>query len=134
MYMQFVILSFLSIVAYIAGFVLILRVSPRLLGVPFDEPKFMGLAILDILGAILMFGAVVVTFAIFNGAFPVRVLDFVFLAGIFVVAARVILHSFQPPAHILRNSHRVSRIVSAAYGIFLLVASVVYIIQLFTAS
>lgn len=132
--MQFVILSFLSIIAYIVGLVLILRVTPRLLGVAFDEPKFMGLAILDILGAILMFSAVVVTFAIFNGAFPVRVLDFVFLVGILAVSARVAFYSFQPPAHILRTSHRVSRVVSAAYGVFLVVASIFYIIQLFTAS
>lgn len=132
--MQLVILSLLSIIAYIGGLVLILRISPRLLGAAFDEPRFMGLAILEILGAILMFGAVVITFAVFNGVFPIRVLDFVFLVGIFIVSARVALYSFQPPAHMLRRTHRVSRIITATFGIFLALAAIFYVIQLFTAS
>src|SRR6185312_6777173 len=77
-----------SIVAYVGGLMIILRVTPRLLQRKFDEGLFMGMAALNVLGALLIFSAVVITLAIFSGALAVRVLDFLLLLGVLILAGR----------------------------------------------
>jgi hypothetical protein len=116
-----------SIVVYVGGLVIIVRVTPRLLLHSFDEMFFMGGAALDILGALLVFGAIVLTFAMFNGAFPVRVLDFLLLLGILAVTARTALYCIRPRM----GATPVSRALTGGYGFLLAAASIFYIVQLF---
>ena len=103
--------------------------TPRLLSHTFDEMFFMGAAALDILGALLAFGAIVLTFALFNGAFPIRVLNFLLLLGILLVTARTALYCIRPRA----GASAVSRALTGGYGFFLAAASVFYIVQIFVS-
>ncbi len=116
-----------SLVAYVGGLVIVVRVTPSLLSHTFDEMFFMGGAALDILGALLAFGAIVLTFAMFNGAFPVRVLNFLLLLGVLAVAVRTALYCIRPRV----GTTAVSRALTGGYGFFLAVASVFYIVQIF---
>lgn len=117
-----------SIVAYVGGLVIVVRVTPRLLMHSFDEVFFMGGAVLDILGALLAFGAIVLTFIMFNGAFPIRVLNFLLLVGILAVTVRTALYCIRPRV----GTTALSRALTGGYGFFLAVASVFYIVQIFT--
>ncbi len=119
----------LSIIAYVGGLIIIMRMTPRLLLHTFDEMFFMGAAALDILGALLAFGAIVLTFSLFNGAFPIRVLNFLLLLGILVVTARTALYCIRPRA----GASAVSRALTGGYGFFLAAASVFYIVQIFVS-
>jgi hypothetical protein len=110
---------------------MIMRITPLLLPRSFDELWFTGIAVIDIIGAILAFGAVVVTYSLFSGAFAVRVLDFLLLVGIAFAAGRTALTCFR--AHAGTQTLLVSRITATGYGIFLAVAAVYYIIQLFVS-
>ena len=127
--MQNVLWVLVSIIAYIGGLVIVWRMTPRLLSHSFDEVFFVGYAALDIMGALLTFGAVVLTFALFNGAFPVRVLNFLFLLGIFLVTMRTALYCVRPRV----GASAVSRTLTGCYSFFLAAAAVFYIIQLFVA-
>ncbi len=117
----------LSIVAYVGGMLIIWRMTPRLLAHSFDEMVFMGFAALDILGALLVFGAIVLIFAMFNGAFPVRVLNFLLLVGILAVTVRTALYCVRPRV----GTTAVSRALTGGYSFFLSIAAVFYIVQLF---
>ncbi len=117
-----------SIVAYVGGLVIVVRVTPRLLTHSFDEVFFMGGAVLDILGALLAFGAIVLTFIMFNGAFPIRVLNFLLLVGILAVTVRTALYCIRPRV----GATALSRALTGGYGFFLAAASVFYIVQIFT--
>ena len=128
--MLYVLWTVLSIVAYISGLIVITRVTPRLLARSFDEGLFMGLAAADIIGALLAFGGVVVTYALFNGALYIRVLNFFLLVGIFIVSARMSLYCLRPNA--ISGSFRVSRILAGSYGIFLATAALFYVVLLFS--
>lgn len=118
-----------SIVAYGGGLLIIARITPGLLAHSFDELAFMGLAALDILGAILAFGAIVLVFALFNGAFPVRVLNFFLTVGILVVAGRTALYCVRPRT----GTTAVSRALAGGYGFFLSAAAIFYVVQLFVS-
>lgn len=118
-----------SIIAYIAGLAIIWQVTPRLLGRSYDEGLFMAIAALDIVGALLAFGAVVVTFALFNGAIGIRIMDFILLAGILVLGLRLAWFSFRP--RLLANTVRVSRIIAGIYCLCLALAALYYIVQIF---
>jgi hypothetical protein len=120
---------FVSIVAYVGGLLLIWRMTPRLLSHSFDEMVFMGFAALDILGALLVFGAIVLMFAMFNGAFPVRVLNFLLLVGILAITVRTALYCVRPRA----GTMAVSRALTGGYSFFLAAASVFYIVQIFVS-
>lgn len=116
-----------SIIAYVGGLLIVMRMTPRLLSHSFDEMFFMGAAALDILGALLAFGAIVLTFALFNGAFPIRVLNFLLLVGILLVTMRIALYCIRPRT----GASTVSRALTGGYGFFLAAASVFYIVQIF---
>lgn len=118
-----------SVVAYIGGLIIIVRVTPRLLSHSFDEFAFTGIAALDILGAILMFGAVAVMYALFNAALAIKVLDFFLLIGIILVTLRMSLSSFRP--RIVSGTFRLSRILAGSFCLCLTAAAVFYMIQLF---
>jgi hypothetical protein len=120
-----------SLIAYIGGLSLLMSITPRLLRRSYDEMVFMGQAILVILGALLAFGAVAVTFGIFNGVLGVRILDFALLAGIVLVGALRSWTSFHPPY--ARTTFAPSRIGAGLFCLCLVLAAVYYIVSLFVS-
>src|SRR5579885_1858869 len=127
--MSYVLWTFASVLAYIGGLIIILRVTPRLLYLRYDEGLFMGIAALCIFGALLAFGAIAVTFGLFNGNFGARVLDFLFLIGILIAAGRTAWYSFRPRygVSVLRSSSY----MAGFYCLALALVALVYITQLF---
>jgi hypothetical protein len=118
-----------SLIAYVGGLVIIWQITPRLLARSYDEGLFMAIAALDIVGALLAFGAVVVTFALFNGAIGIRIMDFILLVGILLLGIRMAWFSFRP--RLLANTVRVSRVIAGVYCLCLAVAALYYIVQMF---
>lgn len=129
--MSNVLWTLLSIVAYIGGLIILVKVTPMLPTRSFDEGFFMGLAATDIMGAVLAFGAVYVTDAVFPGSLAVHILDFLLLAGILIIAARLTFQSLKP--RVLVGTFPVSRVLAGAYGLFLVLAAFFCITQLFVA-
>ena len=127
--MPYVLWTLASLIAYVGGLFLILRVTPRLLVRSYDEGLFMGIAALDILGALLAFGGVVILYALFNAALAIKVLNFFLLLGILAVTIRMALFSFRPRG--LADTIQVSRILAGGFCLFLAAAAVFYIVQLF---
>ncbi len=126
--MQSALWILISIIAYASGLLVIMKVTPRLLSRSFDEVMFMGIASLDILGALLAFGGVVITYALFNGVLAIKILTFCLAVGIFIVSVRTALYCFRGAAI---GAFRISRIIAGSYGLFLAAAAVFYIVQLF---
>jgi hypothetical protein len=118
-----------SVIAYIGGVVIILRVTPRIMMRSFDEGLFMAIAALDIIGALLAFGAVVVTFALFNGAIWIRILDVLLLSGIILVGVRMALLCLNPRFTV--KTVKTSRIIAGVYCVCLALAALYYIVQMF---
>jgi hypothetical protein len=132
--MIFILGTLASLVAYAGGLVIVTKVTPQLFTRSFDEGLFMGIATIDVIGGILLFGAVAVIFGLLNGAVNLgtRVLDLLLLMGIFIIAARMSFRSFGT-----RNkagTFLVSRIIAGIYSILLAAASVYAIILLFSPS
>jgi len=130
--MQSVLLTVIGVIAYIFGLLIIITVTPRLLKLNFDEGLFMGIAAADVFGGILAFAPVGLTFALFNGTFGIKILDFLLLVGILIVGLRMSLRSFRPryPA----GTFRVSRILAGSYCLLLLAAALYAIVLLFLPS
>jgi hypothetical protein len=127
--MSYVLWTLLSLVAYIGGLVILVRVTPMLPSRSFDEGFFMGLAAVDIIGAVLAFGAVFITFAVFTGSLPIRILDFLLLAGILIIAVRLTFQCLRP--RVTSGTFPVSRVLAGSYGLFLVLAAFFSITQLF---
>jgi hypothetical protein len=106
-----------------------MRVTPLLLPRSFDELWFTGIAVIDIIGAMLAFGAVVVTYSLFSGNFAVKVLDFLLLVGIMFVAGRTSFTCYR--TRLRGETALISRITASGYGLFLVLAALYYIAQLF---
>jgi hypothetical protein len=123
-----------SLIAYIGGLFIVIKVTPLLLFRQYDEGLFMGIAAADIVGGILAFAAVMVTFALLNGTQNVitRVFDTVLLIGIFLIAVRMSLHSFRPS--IVAGTFLVSRILAGSFCLLLTLAAIYAIVLLFLPS
>src|SRR5260370_35430177 len=80
--------------AYIGGLIILVRVTPLLLIRRYDDGYFMAIAAADVFGAIFVFWAVAVTFALFSGGFAFRLLDFFLFLGIGVVVLRLFYRSY----------------------------------------
>jgi len=132
--MLFVLGTLASLIAYIGGLFIVIKVTPLLLFRQYDEGLFMGIAAADIVGGILAFAAVMVTFALFNGTQNVitRVFDTVLLVGIFLIAVRMSLHSFRP--RIAAGTFLVSRILAGSFCLLLTLAATYAIVLLFLPS
>jgi hypothetical protein len=126
--MSYVLWTLLSLISYVGGLIIVVKVTPHLMTHSFDEGLFMGWAILDIVGALLSFGAVFITLAVFNGAFAIRVVDFLLLLGILLIAARLTFQCLNP--RVLSGSVPLSRVLAGSYGIFLILAAFFCITQL----
>lgn len=123
--------TLLSLVAYIAGVIMLVMATPRLVRTSFEDVVFMGFAALEILGALLVFGAVAVTFGVFSGALGIRILDFILLIGIIILGLRGALLCFRPS--FVRSTVPVSRVVTGIFSVCLALAALYYVIQLFIA-
>ena len=130
--MQPFVWTLIGLIGYIGGLVIVLAMTPRLLRFRFDEGLFMGIAAADVLGGILAFAPIGVTFALFNGAFGIKVLDFLLLVGIFIVGLRTSFRSFRP--RYMAGTFQVSRILAGSYCLLLLAAAIYCIILLFLTS
>ena len=127
--MQYVLWVIVSLIGYVAGVSILLRVTPMLLHRQYDEGFFMGIAALDIVGALLAFGGVIIPLLLFSGSLGVRIFAVLFLLGILFVAVRLALRSLRPRPEI--NTFFVSRIIAGIYSIFLALASLYYLVQVF---
>ena len=130
--MSFTLWTILCLIAYVGGLVILLRVTPLLVMRSYDEGLFMGIAAADVFGGMLVFGAVALTFGIFSGNFPIRVLDFCLLVGILVVGSRLSLRSFRPRYG--SQTVRISGIIAGCYCAFLALAALFYLVMLFVPS
>jgi hypothetical protein len=129
--MQYVLWTLSCLIAYVGGLVLIARITPRLLVWRFDEGWFMGIAALDILGALLAFGAVFVLFALFNGAVGIRVLNALLLVVFSLIVGRLALYCFRG---LIRTKFvQSSRIIAGVFCTFLVCSALFYIVQLFVS-
>ena len=127
--MSYVLWVLISLVAYVAGVVVLLRITPMLLHRRYDEGLFMGIAALDIFGAFLAFGGIIIPLLLFSGALGVRILGIILLIGILLVAARLARSSFQ--ARVGAGTFSSSRIIAGCYSIFLALAALYYMVQIF---
>ncbi len=132
--MLFVLGTLARLIAYIGGLFIVIKVTPLLLFRQYDEGLFMGIAVADIVGGILAFAAVMVTFALFNGTQSVitKVFDTVLLVGIFLIAVRMSLHSFRPRT--VAGTFLVSRILAGTFCLLLTLAAIYAIVLLFLPS
>lgn len=130
--MQHVIWTLIGLVAYICGLVIIVAVTPQLWRLRFDEGLFMAIAAADVLGGILAFAPIGITFALFNGTFGIKALDFLLLVGIFIVGLRMSLRSFR--TRYKGGTFQLSRILVGSYSLLLVAAAVYSIVLLFVSS
>jgi hypothetical protein len=130
--MQPIIWTLIGLIAYVCGLVIINKMTPRLMKLNYDEGLFMGFAVVVVLGGIMTFTPLAITFAIFNGSLGVKILDFLLLIGIFIVGLRMSLRSFRP--RYAGGTFQVSRILAGGFCLLLLVASMYCIILLFLPS
>ncbi len=130
--MQHVLWTLIGLVAYICGLAIIVAVTPRLWRLRFDEGLFMGLAAADVFGGILAFAPIGITFALFNGTFAIKVLDFLLLVGIFIIGLWMSLRSFRPPYK--GGAFQLSRILVGSYSLLLVAAAGYCIVLLFVSS
>jgi hypothetical protein len=128
--MQPVVLFFVSILAYIAGLVIIGKITPKLLALGFDDGLFTALAALDILGGLLAFGAIVLSLSAFNSTIAIKIVDFFLLAGIFWLSLRLALRSLRRLGK-YSSALRFSHILAGVYCLFLVGAAIFAIVQFF---
>ena len=119
-------LTIVSIIAYIGGIILLLWITPQILSHRYDEGFFMLFAAADIFGGLLVFGAVGVTFALFNGVGAVRVFDFFLLAIIIGISLRLAFRSFRPRSR--AGMERISGVLVGSYFMLLVVAALYAIV------
>jgi hypothetical protein len=130
--MQLVVWTLIGLIGYVCGLVIVTTMTPRIWRFSYDEWMFMGYAVVVVLGGIMAFVPLAITFALFNGSLGVKIFDFLLLVGIFVVGLRTSFRSFRP-----RNAggtFQVSRILAGSFCLLLLAASVYCIILLFLPS
>src|SRR5579883_3471898 len=95
------------LVAFVAGIFLLVRIMPRLVKRAVDDALFIGVAAVAIFGAMLAFGAIGVTFAIFSGGIGVRIADAVLLVVLGVATLRTGLGAFRTRYNSYGSDHRI---------------------------
>jgi hypothetical protein len=119
--MQYFLWTLASLVGYVGGLVILTLVTPRLLHLSYDEGLFMGIAALDVVAALLVFGAVAIMYAAYSGNVAVKGLDFFLLLGIIIVTARLSWRCFR--SRRFKGVNPVSRILVGVYCLLLCVAA-----------
>ncbi len=129
--MLFVLGTLASLLAYAGGLVIVITVTPRLLSRRYDEGLFMGIAAADIIGGILAFAAVLVTFELYNGTANTvtKLFDTILLIGIVAIAVRMALRSFRPRPE--AGTFTTSRVLAGSFCILLTLAALYAIVLLF---
>ena len=113
-----------SLVAYIGGLILIVRVTPRLLFRSYDEPWFMVFAMLAIFGAFLVFGGILISLAVVNGNIGMKALDFFLLIVVMLITGYMAVSCFR---HYSQDVQQISRYAAGGFCLFLLLGcSVLY--------
>jgi hypothetical protein len=125
--MDTIVASLLSVFAYIVGLTILWKITPKLLTHSFDEPIFAGIATLDILGAGLAFGAIVITLGLFNGSLQIKLIDLLLVLGIFGVSIGMASYCLRPRV----KTFWISQWLAGAYCLFLAGAAGYYTVQLF---
>lgn len=126
--MSYVFWTLGCLVIYVIGLVILLRVTPFLFFRKYDEGLFMAIAAADIFGGIFAFVGVVIPYALYNGSFVIKLLDFFLLVGVFVVATSLAYRSWRP--HMF-NTVFSSRVATGVYTLLLAVAALYSIVLLF---
>ncbi len=127
--MQYVLWVVVSLIAYVAGVYILLRVTPMLPHRQYDDGFFMGIAALDIFGALLAFGGIIIPLLLFSGGIGIRIFSVLLLLGILFVAIRLTNRSLRPRT--TAGTFRVSRIIAGVYSICIGLASLYYLVQVF---
>jgi hypothetical protein len=130
--MQYVLWVVVSLIGYVAGVYILLRVTPMLLHRQYDEGFFMGIAALDIVGALFAFGGVIIPLLLFSGSIGIRIFAVLFLLGILFVAVRLAMRSFRP--RVTTDTFLISRIIAGTYSILLVLASLYCLVLVFVSN
>lgn len=130
--MEYVLWVIVSLIGYVAGVSILLRVTPMLLHRKYDEGFFMGIAALDIVGALFAFGGVIVPLLLFSGSLGIRIFAVLFLLGILFIAVRLTIRSLRP--RMTTDTFLISRIIAGTYSIFLVLASLYCLVLIFIPS
>jgi hypothetical protein len=124
-------ITFGCFVAYIGGLILLVRIMPRLIKRAVDDALFIGVAAVAIFGAMLAFGAVGVTFALFTGGLGVRILDALLLLILGIVTLRTSILAFRPRYDSYQSASGASRIMVGSFFLLLTVAAAAVLVLLF---
>ena len=119
------------LVAYIVGLFLLVRIMPRLIKRAVDDALFIGVAAIAIFGAMLAFGAIGVTFAVFTGGLGVRIADALLLLILGIVTLRTSINAFRPRYDSYQSASRVSRVTVGVFFLLLAAAAAIVLILLF---
>lgn len=119
------------IAAYIVGLILLVKIMPGLLRRAYDDVLFIGVAAGALLGAMLAFGSIGVTYTIFSGNLLVRVFDALLLLILLITALRTAIGAFRPRYGIGVGTYRVSRIMTGSFFLVLAAAAVYVLFLLF---
>ncbi|WP_376796820.1 hypothetical protein [Thermogemmatispora sp.] len=121
----------LSLVAYIAALIILVRATSRLRYYRFEETAFLGMAALDIVAGILLFSAVLTPLVLLTGS-TVEIIEghalaVLFLLGIVLVSGGTAWRSlsWSPSAQTL------SRLVAGLYCLLLVLAALVCMVLIF---
>jgi hypothetical protein len=129
--MPTLLLIVVSLLAYVAGLVLVLKATPRLLVHHIDEGIFMGAAMVDVLAGILLFTAVATPLVVLTADTPQviggHILAFLLLVGILLVAGATALRCFRWSP----GSVALSRLLAGLYCLMLLVAALFCMVLMF---
>lgn len=118
-------------ITYSAGLVLLVKMMPGLLKRAYDEALFVGVAALAILGAMLTFGSIGITFALFSGTLLVRIFDALLLLILLLITLRTAIGAFRPRYGIGVGTYRVSRIMTGGFFLALACAAIYILVLLF---
>ncbi|MGH2509913.1 MAG: hypothetical protein ACRDHZ_21240 [Ktedonobacteraceae bacterium] len=118
-------------VTYSTGLTLLVKIIPGLLKRAYDDALFIGVAALAILGAMLAFGSIGITFALFSGTLPVRIFDALLLLILLFTALRTAIRAFRPRYGIGIGTYRVSRIMAGSFLLALACAAIYILVLLF---
>lgn len=119
------------IAAYIIGLILLVKIMPGLLRRAYDDALFIGVAAGAVLGAMLAFGAIGVTYTIFSGNLLIRVFDAILLILLLIITLRTAAGAFRPRYGIGVGTYRVSRIMTGSFFLVLAAAAVYILVLLF---
>lgn len=125
-------ITFGCLVAYVVGLFLLVRIMPRLIKRAVDDALFIGVAALAILGAMLAFGAIGVTFALFSGTLGVKIMDALLLLILGIITLRTSVNAFSPPRYANnQNTNRASRVMTGSFFLLLTIAAAALLFLLF---